>query len=133
MVRVAGVRILGMRSVLLCSVCLVLSVMGRSGECAPVKGPFTGQGRVAPNRATTVVETFKGGERACVVVTGDGSSYLGLYVYDADGNCIARDDAGDYRTRDDLAVEWFPQRDSRFAIEVRNLGGTTNTYSIAVR
>jgi hypothetical protein len=117
---------------ILCGIAILLAI-GRPGTGAPIQGPSVGKGRVGPNGSNTFVQTFKGGERACVIITGDGSSYLGLYVYDSDGNCIARDDRGNHATRDDAAVEWYPPRTGRYTIEVKNLGRNADPYAIAVR
>jgi len=110
-----------------------LLLVVQAGTGAPVQGSLTGQARVAPNSSFNLVKDFKGGERACVIITGDGSSYLGLYVYDADGNCIARDDRASYQTRDDAAVDWYPPQTGRYTIEVKNLGVLKNTFKIAVQ
>ncbi len=106
--------------------------MGRVGG-SPVDGAFTGTGRSMPNVNINVVREFKGGERALAIVAGDGGSYLGLYVFDADGNCIAHDDHGNYQTCDKAAVEWVPPQTGRYAIEVRNLGRFKDTFQLAVK
>jgi hypothetical protein len=77
--------------------------------------------------------TFRGAERSVVIVSGDGSSYLGLYVYDQHGNCVAKDDLSGFPTRDDLAVEWYPHETAPYTIEVKNLGRSFNTYEMAIR
>ena len=109
-----------------------LLTMGRVGG-SPVDGAFAGTGRTRPNLDINVVREFKGGERALAIVAGDGSSYLGLYVYDADGNCIAHDDHGNYQTCDKAAVEWVPPQTGRYTIEVKNLGRFRDTFHLAVK
>jgi hypothetical protein len=111
---------------------LALLAMGRVGG-SPVDGSFAGSGRSRPDLAINLVKEFKGGERALAIIAGDGSSYLGLYVYDADGNCIAHDDHGNYQTCDKAAVEWFPPQTGRYAIEVKNLGRFTDNFHFAVK
>jgi len=112
---------------------LALFASGERGRSAPVGRSFVAQATVGPYRGVELVQEFKGGERACVIVSGNGLSYLGLYVYDANGNCIARDDHGNYATRDDAAVEWYPSRAGRYAIEVKNLGTREDAFKMAVQ
>jgi hypothetical protein len=78
-------------------------------------------------------EAFKGGEPGKVIVIGDGRTYLGLYAYDPDGNCVAHDDQGSFSTRDDRAVEWFVPRTTVYTVEVRNLGRSVNQFEMAVK
>src|SRR5690349_5783952 len=105
-----------MRSLLFLCGLVALLAAAPPGDGAPVKGNFVKRARVDGHGSRSLVVAFKGGEKACVVLSGDGSGYLGLYVFDADGNCVARDDRGDYPTRDDAAVEWFPTRTGRYTI-----------------
>lgn len=77
--------------------------------------------------------TFEGGEPAMAMVVGDGKSYIGLYVYDGLGNCVAHDDQNVSAARDDLAVTWFPTQTERYWIEVANLGRMPNEYELACR
>ncbi len=79
------------------------------------------------------IEKFKGNERASVLVSGEGVTCLGLYVFDAQGNCVARDDATTPQASDDLTVEWIPAETATYSIEVRNGGISTNAYDFAVR
>ena len=76
---------------------------------------------------------FKGGERAIAIASGTGATALGLYVYDQHGNCVARDEARQYVTRDDLAVEWFPPVTEAYLIEVRNAGPSENRVQFVIR
>lgn len=77
---------------------------------------------------------FRAGERALVIATGTGQSPLALYVYDSDGNCVARDDVVEPRgSSDDVAVEWVPAEQARFGIELRNLGSRTNRVDMVTR
>jgi hypothetical protein len=113
--------------------CGIFLLLG-AGQALPglVDGPLAEKRAVAPNNSVNLARTFKGGERACVIIVGDGASYLGLYAYDADGNCIARDDYGNFQTRDDAAVEWYPPQTGRYSIEIKNLGRRKDTFSMAV-
>jgi hypothetical protein len=77
--------------------------------------------------------TFQGGKRAAVIVSGNGATPMGLYVLDADGNCVASDDHGNAATKDDLAAEWFPRANGLYKVEVRNFGGAANAYRYRTR
>jgi hypothetical protein len=76
---------------------------------------------------------FKGGERASVIGIGQGSTALGLYIYDEHGNCVTWDDMGTAKTKDDVAVEWFPARTAFYTVELRNFGVAMNRLDLAVR
>ena len=78
-------------------------------------------------------DTFRKSESARVIASGVGDSCLGLYIFDARGNCVAWDDKGDARTADDLFAEWIPAEQERFNVEVRNGGFEANTFRIALR
>jgi hypothetical protein len=120
------------RLTFLCGLLLVACATGGSG--APVKGPYPKSKQVVEAYGVrTYAETFKAGERASIVVVGNGATYLGLYVHDEGGNCVAWDDKGDYPNRDDLAVQWFPPKAARYTIEVRNFGPSPNTFEMAIR
>jgi hypothetical protein len=109
-----------------------LLMAGVVGHGAPVSGDFVKTFEILPGRSITMVREYKAGERACAIVTGRGLSYLGLYVYDADGNCIARDDRASWQTRDDAAVDWYPPAQQRYAVEVKSLAGYKNAFELAV-
>jgi hypothetical protein len=109
-------------------------------QCASVgtSGPVTG--RVLALKEDVVgagtksyANTFKAGQRASVTVSGSGATYLGLYVYDPFGNCIAHDKGTQPNTCDDVAVEWYPPEVQRYAIEVKNFGQIPNSYAISIR
>lgn len=69
---------------------------------------------------------FRAGEFARVTVSGDGDTDLDLYVYDAAGNLVARDDD---RT-DQCIATWVPRRSGWFYIQVVNLGSVYNAYTL---
>lgn len=70
---------------------------------------------------------FVGGVRACVAVVGDGDTDLDLYIYDQNGNLIAKDDG----YSDSCIVEWYPKWTGAFLIKVVNRGSVYNTFGIA--
>lgn len=71
---------------------------------------------------------FRGGERACVVVSGDGDTDLDLYIYDEYGNLITKDI--DYS--DDCVCVWNPRWTGEFTIKIVNRGDVYNRYVMAV-
>lgn len=70
--------------------------------------------------------TFRGGELARVTVDGDGDTDLDLFVYDEDGNLVAKDDDG----LDFCVVTFRPFRTGQYTTVVRNLGGVYNRYTL---
>lgn len=70
---------------------------------------------------------FRGGQSACVYVSGDGDTDLDLYVYDENGNLIGSDT--DYT--DECIVTWNPIWTGPFTIKIKNRGSVRNYYSIA--
>jgi hypothetical protein len=100
----------------------------------PLKGRVSGFNEVVPASGNKqYLQTFKARERASVTVSGSGATYLGLYVFDQFGNCVAQDVGTTRNTCDDLAVEWFPSEVAPYAIEVKNLGLVANAFEISVR
>ena len=81
---------------------------------------------VAPYSTDRFQVTFRGYESARVAVRGDGSSDLDLYVYDENGNQVAKDD--DYT--DNCLASWTPRWTGAFTIVVVNRGGDYNQYAI---
>jgi len=88
---------------------------------------------VPPYSLRTYSDTFKKGELGRVIASGVGDSCLGVYVFDAQGNCVAWDDKSEARTADDLYAEWLSADLERFNIEVRNAGFESNSFRLALR
>jgi hypothetical protein len=110
---------------------LLLAV--RDGHGEPVK-PFTVEPpEVRPLSSLFYTVEFHGGKRATVAVLGNGATYMGLYIYDAQGNCVAWDDEGNVLTGDKLAVNWTPRENALYTIEVRNAGSVKNKCRVFVR
>ncbi len=84
---------------------------------------------------TSYLETtvFKGGEPATAIGIGEGTTYVGLYVYDDQGNCVKWDDLASAATKDDVAVEWLPRGNASYTIELRNFGLAPNTLEFVLR
>jgi hypothetical protein len=107
----------------------LLLVIG-DGHGGPV-APFPkDEPELSPLAGRDYTREFQGGKRATVLAIGDGATYMGLYVYDAQGNCIAWDDEGNPRTCDDLAVTWTPRDSAFFTVEVRNAGLMKNKCQV---
>lgn len=81
----------------------------------------------------TYTDTFKKHEPARAVVSGNYSSSLGLYVFDPNGNCVAKDDFSDPATADDCFAVWIPAERQAYSIEVRNAGVEKNLYQVVIR
>lgn len=79
---------------------------------------------VKANSADRYQISFRAGELAEILVSGDGDTDLDLYVYDSSGNLIARDT--DYT--DDCYVSWVPAWTGRFTVRIVNRGGVYNRY-----
>lgn len=69
---------------------------------------------------------FKGGEQGIVLISGDGSTDLDLYIYDEKGNLVGSDTAG----ADDCAVRFYPKWTGTFQVRVKNLGKVYNRYAM---
>jgi hypothetical protein len=81
-----------------------------------------------------ILERYKPNEGAAVILSGDSSgTVLGLYVFDADGNCVAKHDRTTAQNSVDLALEWVPASASPYLVEVRNAGIAFAPYKIILR
>jgi hypothetical protein len=124
-----------MRSRVLCSGLLILLAGAALGPGAPLDPETRAvEGKLEPYRDHTFWRRFSGGgSKAEVIAVGKGSGLLGLYVYDADGNCVGHDDDVTQRTLDDAVVHWVPARTDLYTIEVRSLSRHENTFLMTVR
>ena len=68
--------------------------------------------------------TFKAGKFASVIVVGDGDTDLDVYVYDNNGNLIAK--STDYS--DTCICTWTPRWTGSFHIKIINRGDVFNRY-----
>ena len=98
---------------------ILLAGTGRSGPARPRRPEVV---EVPGYLVRSVREEFAGGVRTSVIVSGNGRGYLGVYVYDALGNCVARDDFGNSVTYDDLNAEWYVPVTASYGIDIFNLG-----------
>lgn len=69
---------------------------------------------------------FQAGQEATVTVYGDGDTDLDLYVYDSNGNLVAKDED---RT-DTCVASWVPKWTGAFTIVVKNRGSVYNRYTM---
>ena len=122
-----------MRIIMACSVLAVLFCvsLGSADLVKPreaVKDP-----RLPAGMTRSYVDAFKKNERALAIVSGNGRACLRLYVFDNQGNCVAKDNISAPATADDLIVEWYPPEEGRFNVELQNAGFENNIYQIALR
>jgi len=117
-----------------CLVTLAVLLLGVSfGAGSPVEPVEPRKATLGPYRRLVESQVFAGGQRANVIVIGQGTTNVGLYIYDGYGNCVAWDDQGTAETRDDAAAIWFPVQNERYTIELRNLGAAANRLDVVVR
>jgi len=82
--------------------------------------------RVLAHSTDTYRIKFYAGETAEVFVSGDGDTDLDVYVYDANGNLITKDD--DYT--DDCYVAFIPYYTTTFTVKIVNRGDVYNQYTM---
>lgn len=91
-----------------------------------VNGPSKTVERVLAHSTDTYCIKFYAGSTAEVFVSGDGDTDLDVYVYDANGNLITKDD--DYT--DDCYVAFIPYYTTVFTIKIVNRGSVYNQYTM---
>jgi hypothetical protein len=89
-------------------------------------GPKRGRDGVLAGSTDSYRITFRGDQRAAVLVSGDGDTDLDLFVYDENGNLICSDEDA----TDVMLCEWEPAWTGPFLIEIKNLGRVRNRYEI---
>lgn len=89
--------------------------------------------KIAGQGTLALIDDFKSDEDAVVIASGNGATPLGLYAFDAEGNCLAKDDFSGPNTADDLIIRWVPATTARLSVEVRNAGIDINVIQIAIR
>lgn len=91
-----------------------------------VGGPKQTRTRVQPGGTDVFTVAFRAGESARILLSGDGDTDLDLYIFDALGNLISKDDD---RT-DDCVAQWTPRWTGKFTIKVVNRGAVYNEYTL---
>jgi hypothetical protein len=87
-------------------------------------GPITSFQEVTSGHEDKFNNTFKGGETATVLITGNGDSNLDLYVFDDKGQRVCASER-----LDDIEVcRWQPGQSGNFRIHVMNRGPASNEY-----
>ena len=89
-----------------------------------VNGPLCDKDIVDGNSTVTYQIRFIANSLAEILVSGDGDTDLDLYVYDSNGNLIAKDD--DFT--DVCYVCWVPAWTGRFIVKIVNRGPVYNRY-----
>lgn len=92
-----------------------------------VYGPANVVRRVEARSKYTDYILFEGGERAEVTIEGDGDCDLDLYVYNPEGELVAKDD--DYM--DYCVVSWVPDYRKSYRIVVRNRSDNYAYYELS--
>jgi hypothetical protein len=82
----------------------------------------------------STLERYKPNEGAMVILSGKlPSTVLNLYVFDAQGNCVAMDDRTTPQNSVDLSLEWVPAEQTPYFVEVRNAGLAGTQYDVVLR
>jgi hypothetical protein len=113
---------------------LALAACATFGSGAPLAPEEKASFNLSAWSQTARFLAFRAGERALVIATGNGRSPLTLYIFDPDGNCVAKDDVVEMRgSSDDVAVEWFPPETARYTVELHNVGFRANRVEMITR
>jgi hypothetical protein len=116
------------------AVLLAILAFVRPGHGSPVQKISLRSGKLEPYKSYVETLQCKGRERTQAIALGrDGRTYLALYAFDADGNCLDLDDEAVPNAKDDAAIEWYAAHNGLYTIEVRNLGPNQSVFYIAVR
>jgi hypothetical protein len=84
--------------------------------------------RVLAHKTDVYRVHFSAHTRAMVEVSGDGTTDLDLYIYDENGNLVAKDDDN----TDDCLASWTPRWSGTFTIRVVNRGSVYNDYDMMI-
>jgi len=111
----------------LLSLILTVAAAGSSAQAGRVGGPGQAVAVVYAGQLDEYTLWFRANEVARVVVDGDGSSDLDLFVYDENGNLVVSDtDYTDY-----CVGTWVPRWTGRFLVRVVNRGDRANVYELS--
>jgi hypothetical protein len=109
---------------------MVVSTTSAELETPEKLGPKT---RISGMGVHSALRRFKANEAAQLIISGDGDTCLGVYVFDAHGNCVAKDDMTSPESSDDLTARWIPHEAAGFIVEVRNGGISPNGFEFLLR
>lgn len=91
-----------------------------------INGPSRDYAAVDGKSYMDYTASFVANQLAEILVSGDGDTDLDLYVYDSNGNLIAKDT--DYS--DDCYVRWVPAWTGRYTVRIVNRGPVYNRFVI---
>ena len=103
---------------------LLSLIKAAGGTRGRVPGPVRHTDKVNAGATDTYSITFRGGELAMIIVSGDGDTDLDLSVYDENGNLITSDTDGS----DDCVVSFTPKWTGVFKVKIKNYGRVYNRY-----
>lgn len=104
-----------------------------TGGGAPVQSVEPADIDLLPFATHVVQHELKGQEETRIIASGRAPYYLGLYVFDRDGNCVAWDDFGGTEVREDCGVIFTPPTQGIYRIEVRSFFHLANKVRFVVR
>jgi hypothetical protein len=111
-----------------------------SASSSPMKGHYRHgdievndnlRGQLQPGSTLTFRETFRGNQRACVLVEGDHKPEMNLkiVVTDPEGKVVAEDRGpGDF-----VSAFWYPPRTQQYVISISGDGKIVNYLDIVVK
>lgn len=111
---------------------LVLAPIGIS---SPMDGSWGERKEVTPSDVVKISKTYRGGERACVMVVAgqQNAANLHLKVFDEKGALVAEDKNNSRLAGNFLGAVWYPPRDGAYRIEVQTLGAAASMCYIAIK
>jgi hypothetical protein len=101
-------------------------------QAEPVQPVSPQEVKIPPFAQDSQVLLFAASKPASVVVAGSRAGFLGLYVFDRHGNCVAWDDVS-RANRDALGVDWIPSLQDSYGITIANLSRASNKCVVLIR
>lgn len=115
------------------AVVAILAITASTTSGGPEKPWLPEAFKVRPGEAVHYASRCEPGRPVQAVVTGSGAAPLGVYVYNAAGQCVAYDDDVAGNLVDDRIVAWTPTDAGAYDLEIRNLGGVLNIVEAVFR
>jgi hypothetical protein len=117
-----------------------LAALTDFGSAAPVKGPISGYQKIEAGSKLRFALTYKGGERACVIVKGDRDPPVNLTisVFELKEDPATKRTAETLVAKDDLGTDlcsviWYPPRTGPYAVEISSDSPVWNKIWLAVK
>ncbi|MDR0474998.1 MAG: hypothetical protein LBH43_15155 [Treponema sp.] len=98
----------------------------KAGTRGAAGGPKVGRDIAPPGGTVTFTVVFRANELAEVLLVGDGSTILDIFIYDPNGNLVVYTDVSTY----DAYLNWVPRVTGSFDIVVKNWGNRSNRFQI---